>query len=44
MSLVLFLVALILSVISLLQSRGQGLTNWAVLCVALGLTWGRFPL
>jgi hypothetical protein len=41
-SLVLFLVALVLAVIELVRSKGQSLTLWAVVCLALGLTWRLF--
>lgn len=44
MSLVLFLVALILSVVGLIEQRGRGAVYWAVFVMALGLCWGRIPV
>lgn len=38
----LLLVALILSVIELVRSKGGSLLAWATGAIALGLTWGRF--
>lgn len=41
MSIVTFLVlaALILSGYSLVDSRGRGILNWAVFCLALAVAW-----
>ena len=36
----LFVVALILASIDLIRSRGQSLTGWAVVLIAVGLLWG----
>ena len=41
MPLALLLVGLILALVELVRTRGQALLPWAVLCLALGLTWGR---
>lgn len=37
----LFLVALILALVDEFRARGQSLTGWAVVAIALGLLWGR---
>ena len=37
----LLLVGLILALVELVRSKGQSVLAWAVLCLALGLTWGR---
>lgn len=39
---ILFVVALVLAAVDLVRSRGQALTSWAVLFVAIGLLWGVF--
>ena len=38
---VLFLVALILACIDEIRARGQSLTGYAVILLAVGLLWGR---
>ena len=38
---ILFVVALVLGAIDLIRSRGQALTSWAVVLIAVGLLWGR---
>lgn len=40
---VLFAVAFILAAIDLFRSRGQPLTGWAVVLIAIGLLWGLIP-
>ena len=37
---VLFLVALILALVDEVRSRGQSLTGWAAVLIAVGLLWG----
>jgi hypothetical protein len=37
---VLFVIALILGAIDELRARGESLTAWAVILVAIGLLWG----
>jgi hypothetical protein len=37
---VLFIVALILAAIDEIRARGESLTAWAVILVAIGLLWG----
>ena len=39
--LLLFIVALVLALVDLIRSRGQALTGWAVVLIAIGLLWGR---
>lgn len=39
---ILFIVALILALIDEFRARGQSLTGWAVVFIALGLLWGTF--
>ena len=41
MPLALLLVGLILALVELVRSKGQSVLALAVLCLALGLTWGR---
>ena len=38
---VLFIVALILAAIDQIRARGQSLTGWAVILIAIGLRWGK---
>lgn len=40
-SLALFLVALVLALVDEFRSRGQSLTGWAVVALAVGLLWGQ---
>jgi hypothetical protein len=37
---VLFIVALILAAVDELRARGESLTAWAVILIAIGLLWG----
>lgn len=36
----LFIVALVLAAIDLIRTRGQALTSWAAVLIAVGLLWG----
>ena len=38
--LILYIVALILALVDEIRARGQSLTGWAVVCLAVGLLWG----
>ena len=38
---VLYLAALLLALVDELRSRGQSLTGWAVVLIAIVLLWGR---
>jgi hypothetical protein len=40
-ALALFIVAAILAVVVLIQSRGTAIVAWAVLALAAGLLWGK---
>ena len=37
---ILFIVALVLALVDELRARGQSLTGWAVVLIAIGLLWG----
>ena len=37
---ILFIVALVLAAIDLINSRGRALTSWAVVAICVGLLWG----
>lgn len=41
---VLILVSLVLSLISLIQSKGTSVISWAVFVLALALSWPLLPL
>ena len=38
----LFVVAIVLAAVDLINSRGRALTSWAVVAVCVGLLWGSF--
>lgn len=41
---ILFIVALILALVDQIRAKGQSLTGWAVVLLALGLLWGLLRL
>jgi hypothetical protein len=38
---ILFIIAIVLAAVDLMRTRGQALTSWAVVAIAVGLLWGQ---